>query len=75
MDGPPTYAGSNAPTTLQADAAADCAEDGVRLLIDGARLSRADRLVFPHNDVRRLAALLAETPDVSEAGHRFVVVE
>ena len=41
-------------------------------LIDGIRLSKATRIVFPHNDVRRLAELLAGTPaDV----HRFVVVE
>jgi 8-amino-7-oxononanoate synthase len=48
-------------------------------LIDGIRLSSATRVVFPHNDVRRLAELLVETPDVvssvSTAGHRFVVVE
>lgn len=42
-------------------------------LIDGMRLSAAIRVVFPHNDVRRLSALLAETPVA--AGHRFVVVE
>lgn len=42
-------------------------------LIDGMRLSAATRIVFPHNDVRRLSALLAETPVA--AGHRFVVVE
>lgn len=41
-------------------------------LIDGIRLSAASCVVFPHNDVRRLAALLSETP---AAGHRFVVVE
>src|SRR5688572_15884848 len=41
-------------------------------LIDGMRLSAATRIVFPHNDVGRLAALLADAPrDV----HRFVVVE
>jgi 8-amino-7-oxononanoate synthase len=41
-------------------------------LIDGMRLSAATRIVFPHNDVRRLAELLADVPaDV----HRFVVVE
>jgi 8-amino-7-oxononanoate synthase len=48
-------------------------------LIDGIRLSAATRVVFPHNDVRRLAQLLAETPvdvvDVVHGGHRFVVVE
>jgi 8-amino-7-oxononanoate synthase len=41
-------------------------------LIDGMRLSASTRVVFPHNDVRRLADLLADAP----AGvHRFVVVE
>jgi 8-amino-7-oxononanoate synthase len=41
-------------------------------LIDGIRLSKATRIVFPHNDVQRLADLLAATPaDV----HRFVVIE
>jgi 8-amino-7-oxononanoate synthase len=54
-------------------------------LIDGIRLSAATRIVFPHNDVRRLAQLLAETQvdvadagdavDVVHRGHRFVVVE
>ena len=49
-------------------------------LIDGIRLSAATRIVFPHNDVRRLAELLAETRVdvvnvVHGAGHRFVVVE
>ena len=43
-------------------------------LIDGIRLSAATRVVFPHNDVRRLAELLADTP-VGLHGHRFVVVE
>ena len=43
-------------------------------LIDGIRLSRAARVIFPHNDPVRLAQLIAETP-VSPAGHRFVVVE
>jgi len=43
-------------------------------LIDGIRLSAATRVVFPHNDVRRLAALLVDTP-VADAGRRFVVVE
>ena len=41
-------------------------------LIDGMRLSRARAAVFPHNDVRRLERLLAES---SESGVRFVVVE
>ncbi len=41
-------------------------------LIDGVRLSRAARVVFPHNDVDALARLLADTPCT---GHRFVVVE
>lgn len=41
-------------------------------LIDGVRLSRATRVVFPHNDAAALARLLADTPC---AGYRFVVVE
>lgn len=41
-------------------------------LIDGARLSRARRVVFPHGDVARLRDLLAETPC---EGLRLVVVE
>lgn len=41
-------------------------------LIDGMRLSRARAAVFPHNDVQRLARLLASRP---ERGVRFVVVE
>lgn len=41
-------------------------------LIDAARLSRAARVVFAHNDVGALAALLATTPC---HGVRFVVVE
>jgi 8-amino-7-oxononanoate synthase len=41
-------------------------------LIDGMRLSAAARVVFPHNDVGRLARLLEEAPT---GGHRFVVVE
>lgn len=41
-------------------------------LIDGVRLSRARRVVFPHNDVARLAQLLAES---EQGGVRFVVVE
>lgn len=41
-------------------------------LIDAVRLSRASKVVFPHNDVRALARLLEETPC---AGERFVVVE
>lgn len=45
-------------------------------LIDGIRLSAATRVVFPHNDVQRLAGFLAETAgDTSAHGHRFVVVE
>jgi len=43
-------------------------------LIDGIRLSDAVRVVFPHNDLSRLAELLADTP-VGRDGHRFVVVE
>jgi 8-amino-7-oxononanoate synthase len=42
-------------------------------LIDAIRLSAATRVVFPHNDVRRLSELFAETPVAG--GHRFVVVE
>jgi 8-amino-7-oxononanoate synthase len=41
-------------------------------LIDGMRLSAARRMIFPHNDVGRLAELLAGS---SDDGHRFVVVE
>jgi 8-amino-7-oxononanoate synthase len=41
-------------------------------LIDGVRLSRADRIVFAHNDVAALEQLLASTPC---RGLRFVVVE
>ena len=41
-------------------------------LIDGVRLSRASRVVFPHNDVDALARLVADTPCT---GQRFVVVE
>lgn len=41
-------------------------------LIDGIRLSRARRVVFPHNDVNALARLLRE--DAGE-GQAFVVVE
>jgi 8-amino-7-oxononanoate synthase len=41
-------------------------------LIDGVRLSAAERIVFPHNDVEWVAARLAECPsDVA----RFVVIE
>jgi 8-amino-7-oxononanoate synthase len=40
-------------------------------LIDGIRLSKARRVVFPHNDVGALARRL----DEHEAGVRFVVVE
>jgi len=35
-------------------------------------VAAAARVVFPHNDVGRLAELLARTP---AAGHRFIVVE
>ena len=41
-------------------------------LIDGMRLSAATRVVFPHNDVRRLAAAARRS---AGDGHRFVVVE
>jgi 8-amino-7-oxononanoate synthase len=41
-------------------------------LIDGARLSRARRVVFPHNDAKALDQLLRE--DTGE-GQKFVVVE
>jgi 8-amino-7-oxononanoate synthase len=41
-------------------------------LIDGIRLSRAARRVFPHNDVEGLAQLFSDAP---ASGHRFVVVE
>jgi 8-amino-7-oxononanoate synthase len=41
-------------------------------LIDGARLSRARRVVFPHNDVKALEKLLREDTGV---GQKFVVVE
>jgi 8-amino-7-oxononanoate synthase len=41
-------------------------------LVDGIRLSAAARVIFPHNDVGRLAAQLAEP---SGGGQRFVVVE
>jgi len=41
-------------------------------LIDGARLSRARRVVFPHNDAAALERLLGED---AGAGQKFVVVE
>ena len=41
-------------------------------LIDGLRLSRARRIVFPHNDVDALSKLLAED---NGPGQRFVAVE
>jgi 8-amino-7-oxononanoate synthase len=41
-------------------------------LIDGARLSAARRVVFPHNDVQALRRLLEVTP---VEGQRFVVTE
>ena len=41
-------------------------------LVDGMRLSRARGLVFPHNDVNRVAELLEQRTDT---GVRFVVVE
>lgn len=39
-------------------------------LIDGIRLSRARRAIFPHNNVDALARLLRESP-----GQKFVVIE
>jgi 8-amino-7-oxononanoate synthase len=46
-------------------------------LIDGMRLSRASRVVFPHNDVEALATAVrkARDRDGREPGVRFVVVE
>jgi 8-amino-7-oxononanoate synthase len=44
-------------------------------LIDGVRLSAAHRVVFPHNDVDRLAQLLDKHARQAGRGHRFVVVE
>lgn len=41
-------------------------------LIDGVRLSRARRVVFPHNDVAALGRLLRED---AGSGQKFVVVE
>lgn len=41
-------------------------------LIDGMRMSKAGRAIFPHNDAASLERLLRETPC---AGQRFVVVE
>jgi 8-amino-7-oxononanoate synthase len=41
-------------------------------LIDGARLSKAARVVFPHNNPSELGRLIASTPC---DGQRFVVVE
>jgi 8-amino-7-oxononanoate synthase len=41
-------------------------------LIDGMRLSRARKVLFPHSDVARLAALLRDEPC---DGVRFVVIE
>lgn len=41
-------------------------------LIDGARLSRARRVIFPHNDAGELAKLLRKD---NGAGQKFVVVE
>lgn len=41
-------------------------------LIDGARLSKARRVIFPHNDVAELARLLREE---SDAAQKFVVTE
>ena len=41
-------------------------------LIDGIRLARASRVVFPHSDVAALARLIEATPCT---GTRFVIVE
>src|SRR5256885_11438215 len=41
-------------------------------LIDGIRLSRARRVVFPHNDVAALARLMGEEKGLAQ---KFVVVE
>ena len=41
-------------------------------LIDGARLSRARKVIYPHNDVAALARLMGEE---SGAGQKFVVTE
>ena len=41
-------------------------------LIDGARLSRGSRVIFPHSNPAALARLLEATPC---SGHRFVVTE
>jgi 8-amino-7-oxononanoate synthase len=41
-------------------------------LIDGARLSRAQTIVFPHNDV---AALRQKIDELPASGVRFIVVE
>lgn len=41
-------------------------------LIDGVRLSKAQRVIVPHNDVEQLARLIDVTPC---SGHRFIVVE
>jgi 8-amino-7-oxononanoate synthase len=41
-------------------------------LIDGVRLSRAKRVVFPHNDVEALALLLRNE---KSTGQKFVVIE
>ena len=49
-----------------------CDERNHASLIDGARLSRARRVVFPHNDAAALQKLLYEDNGV---GQKFVVVE
>ena len=41
-------------------------------LIDGMRLSRARKVIYPHNDAAALARLLAEE---SSAGQKFIVTE
>ena len=42
-------------------------------LIDGARLSHARRVIFPHNDVEALRRLIAGSP--TAGGQKFIVTE